>query len=120
MNIIDFLSLPLSLPIDPLWDFIICLIIGEVALRIAFEKAGEWGNSSSERYFLHWIIRILVWFALWILVCGLICFVRFTKAHWLMVLIITCSVLGTGITAVIFYRCRKRNRVAIQNVKKSR
>ena len=88
MSIIDILSLPLSLPISPIWDFIICLVIGEIAYRVAFSYAGELGTTGGERSFLHWIIRIIVYFVVWSLVCCIILAVRFIKANWVWVIIV--------------------------------
>lgn len=88
MNIIDFLSLPLSLPISPIWDFVICLVIGEVAYQFAYAKAGELGTSSGERTLLHWLIRVPVYFILWAIACVVILVARFIKQHWITVLIV--------------------------------
>ena len=110
MNIIDFLSLPLSLPISPIWDIIICAFIGEAAYRIAFFYAGEYGHSSGERGCLHWLIRIPLYFVIWCLVCILITIVNFLHANWVYVLIVLGALLLIGITVLIILYFKRRRK----------
>ena len=108
-SIMDFLTLPLSLPISPLWDFIICLVIGEIAYRVAFSYAGDLGSSSGERYLIHWIIRLVVYFIVWSLVCLLIMMIRFIEANWIWVLIAT-GILAIAGVAILFIKRSKTKR----------
>lgn len=85
--VLDFLSLPLSLPISPIWDFVICFVLGEIAYWVAFSLAGEIGDTSAERGCLHWLIRIPFYFILWGLACLIIIVVKFIKANLIWVLI---------------------------------
>ena len=103
---VDFLTLPLSLPISPIWDFIICLVIGEIAYRVAFSYAGEFGYTSGERSILHWIIRIVVYFVVWSLVCCIILAVRFIKANWIWVLIVLVALAVIGLIVLIIRKKR--------------
>ncbi len=91
-GLLEFLALPLSLPISPIWDFVICAIIGEIAYQVAFSYAGRNGSSSGERTLLHWLIRFPVYFGLWLMICILILIVKFIKANWIWILVI----LGMG------------------------
>ena len=109
-KIIDFLSLPLSLPISPIWDFIICLVIGEVTYRIAFLLAGEHGYSRRERFIMHWLIRIPLYFVIWCMVCLIIIIVNFVKANWIAVLIVLGLLLLIGIAALIIIKCKTRGK----------
>ena len=93
--IFEFLKLPLSLPINPVWDFIITLILGEIAFWIAYTVAGAVGRDGGSRRAVHWLVRIPLYFVLWIVVCGIICLVNFIKANWTWVL------LGFGIAATV-------------------
>ena len=102
MNIIDFLLLPLSLPINPIWDFVICAVIGEVAFRIAYEKAGQLGSSSGERSLLHWFFRIIIYFGIWSVVCAICYAVQFVTAHWQMILIIIGAIAGVALILFAF------------------
>lgn len=86
-SILDFLTLPLSLPISPIWDFVICFAIGEIAYRVAFSFAGEYGSTRGERTALHWLFRIPFWFLLWCLACAVIKAVYFISANWIWMLV---------------------------------
>ena len=37
--LLDFLSLPLSLPINPLWDLVICAILGEFVTKCLHQSS---------------------------------------------------------------------------------
>ena len=81
--ILDFLSLPLGLPISPIWSFLGMIIIGEVAFRIAYSIAGDYGSSSAERSIIHWIARFILYFGIWALACVVIIAAQFIAAHWI-------------------------------------
>ena len=70
--LLDFLTLPLSLPINPIWDFVICAIIGEIAYWVAYSFAGRNASSSAGRSALHWAVRIPLYFILWLIACIII------------------------------------------------
>lgn len=101
--LLDFLSLPLSLPINPVWDFVICVVLGEVVYQLAYSLAGEYGHNSNDRYCLHWIIRIPAYFVLWSFVCFIILAARFVKANWMWLLPAfvgaVCAIIGIVIMA---------------------
>ncbi len=99
-SLLDLLTLPLSLPVSPVLDYLICLIIGEIAFRIAYYYAGEYGYSSSERKLIHWVIRIPLYFVIWLVACAIILAVRFIEEHWILVT----SAIGAAIVvgAIVF------------------
>lgn len=92
----EFFKLPLSLPIAPIWDYLICTIIGEFAYRIAFYSAGMRENTRGERKLFHWLIRIPLYLAVWFAACIFIIIVRFTVENWIVVLA------AVSIIAVLF------------------
>lgn len=105
--LLDFLSLPLSLPINPVWDFVICAVLGEVVYRLAYSFAGEYGHNSSDRFWIHWLIRIPAYFLLWSVICVGIIVARFLKANWIWVLPIVLAVV-VGIVGIIIFVKRKK------------
>ncbi len=109
-NIIDYLSLPLSLPISPIWDIVICAIIGEVAYRIAFWYAGENGRTSGERGCLHWLVRVPLYFFIWSFVCLLITVINFLRVNWIYVLIVLGIMLLIGITVLVIRYNKRRKK----------
>ncbi len=106
----DFLKLPLSLPISPIWDLIICLILERIVYKIAFSYAGEYGSTSGERGLLHWLIRIPLYLVIWIVVCGIILIVRFVTENWVWVLIVLGILIVAGVIALLIYRNKKQKR----------
>lgn len=107
--LLDFLSLPLSLPINPLWDFVICAVLGEVVYRLAYSFAGEYGHNSSERFWLHWLIRIPAYFFLWAVICVGIIVTRFVKANWMWVVPVFVIVVGAVVGSILWLRKRRRS-----------
>ena len=81
-ELFNFLTFPLSLPIEPFWSFVIMLIVGAAAYKIAYNAVGKmYGKGEirgkSEGSAWHWIIRILVFLAIWATLYGIITVVKF-------------------------------------------
>ena len=106
--VFEFLKLPLSLPISPLWEYIAGLIIGEIAYRVAYRKAGELGSTSNERKLVHWIIRIFTNFIVWLFVCVLVLIVKFIAANWIWVLVVLGIITIVGISILIVRKRRQK------------
>ena len=81
--LLDSLTLPLGIPISPVWSLLGMIIIGEVAFRIAYSIAGDYGSSSGERCIIHWIARFILFFVIWALTCEVIMAARFIATHWI-------------------------------------
>ena len=105
-TLLDFLTLPLSLPISPIWDFLICLVLGEIAYRVAYSLAGEYGSTSEERGCIHWMIRIPFYFVLWIIACVIIKVVKFVSANliWILIAISVLAIIGLSVLLVLHIR----------------
>ena len=106
--VLDYLTLPLSLPVNPILDYIITLLIGDIVYRIAFSYAKE-NARSGERYFVHWLVRIPLYFVIWLLVCLVILIVQFIRANWIWVLIILGIIAVSGIVTLIIIKVHKKN-----------
>lgn len=77
--IFDRLTDPLGLPISPLWEYLILLVIGEIAFRIAWEASpGGLGGS-----IIHWIVRAITYIVIWAIVYAVIWTGKFIIAHWI-------------------------------------
>ena len=81
--IFEFLTEPLGLPIQWYWEYIIMGIIGIVAFKIAWELSpgGTFGS------IIHWMVRIFIFFILWLSVYYIIFAVKWLVANWLLALI---------------------------------
>lgn len=60
----ELLTYSLSIIEDPFWDFVLLTIIGSVSFIIAWNFVGETGIRGKVGSILHWIVRIIVMFAL--------------------------------------------------------
>lgn len=111
--IFDILIDPLGLPISALWEFIILIIIGEVAYRIAFSMVGDMyrsgGISSSfVGSVFHWIIRLVVFIIVWAITYMVICIVKFITVHWLKILCVLGGLLLIVVLSVIARKNKRR------------
>lgn len=71
------LTYPLSIIEDPFWDFVLLTIIGSISFTIAWNFVGEIGIRGKLGSILHWTIRIIVTFALCIVISLIIKLVVF-------------------------------------------
>lgn len=90
--IFEFLTDPLGLPISPLWEYVILLVLNEIAFQIAW-NASPGGRGGAE---IHWAVRIPAFIVLWAIVYGIIAVVKWVCRNWVLVL----SILGGIIAAV--------------------
>lgn len=112
----DLLTDPLGLPIEWYYEYLILAVIGAVAYGIAYRCVGDMyhmgaidGRTSGS--FFHWLIRFILFAALWALTYGTIVAVRWMTENWVVVLCILGGIVGVaGITvaAAIFIRSRKK------------
>ena len=60
---------PLGLPINPVYEYLVMLVVGEMAYQFAYEKTGVLSHreymSRGQKSVLHWVIRLLFYFAMW-------------------------------------------------------
>ena len=111
--IFDKITDPLTLPINPLWEWLILAVIGEIAYRIAFSKVGDMYRADIiHGKFLgslfHWIIRILVFVPSWAVVYWLIVFVQWIKANWIMAIVILAVAIVLIIVITVVYRNKNK------------
>lgn len=69
-SLFDFLTLPLSLPIEWYWEIIGMALIGVIAYKVSFSIVGcmyRFGviEGSLSGKFFHWFIRLIVFILLW-------------------------------------------------------
>lgn len=108
----DILIDPLGLPIEWYWEYLILAIIGAVVYGVAYRFVGDMYHigaidSRMGGSFLHWLIRFILFAALWAITYGVIVAVRWLTANWFLVLYITGGIVvmsGIGIATVFFYQ----------------
>lgn len=74
--IFDLLTSPLGLPINPLFEYLILLVVGFIAYLIAFSAVGDisrdFGISNGGiMSLLHWIIRFITFVPIWAALYGI-------------------------------------------------
>mgnify|MGYP000018310499 FL=1 len=113
--IFDLLTDPLGLPIEWYWEYIILLVIGAVAYAVAYRCVGDMYSGgmidgSTSGSFFHWLIRLILFVALWAVTYGIIAAVKWLTDNWVLVLSIlggVVAVVGIGAIAAIIVRRRK-------------
>lgn len=86
--VFDKITDPLSLPIYPLWEWLILGIIGITAYKFAFSKVENMYHSgfisgSFLGSLFHWIIRLVVFVFLWAIVYCFVFIIQWSVAHWI-------------------------------------
>ena len=112
----DLLTDPLGLPIEWYYEYLILAVIGAVAYGIAYRCVGDMyhmgaidGRTSGS--FFHWLIRFILFAALWAVTYGVIVAVRWLTANWVMVLCILGGIVvaaGIAVAVASFIRSRKK------------
>ena len=100
--VFDKFTDPLTLPIEPLYEWIILGIIGLIAYAASFRIVGDMYDSGSINgsflgSFFHWIIRLLIFVPIWFVVYLVIVIAQWIIAHW----VLTLSILGALIVLTV-------------------
>ena len=113
----DRLTDPLGLPIEAWKEWLILLVIGAVAYRIAFSvvgdmyRAGDIGTKTGGSFF-HWLIRAVAFVVIWAVTYGVIVAVKFVAAHWIVVVSILGGLALVGATVAIAIHFKRKGGVA--------
>lgn len=69
---------PLGLPISPIWEYLILLVVGEIVHEIA------WNVSPGGRFgsLIYWVTKLLAFVSIWAILYGIISAIKFVVAHW--------------------------------------
>lgn len=91
---------PLGLPISPLWEYVILLIVGEIVHEIA------WGVSPGGRFgsLIYWVTKLISFVLIWSVLYAIIATVQFIIAHWIWFAIGTAVVTAIVVALVIWKR----------------
>ena len=103
--IYEILVSPLGLPISPIWEYFIILILGEVAHEIAYwvSPGGKAGS------FIYWSTKLLTFVGVWAVLYGIITAVQFVIAHWIWFTI--GGIILISIAVIIIIIRKKKNRL---------
>ena len=102
--IFDLITDPLGLPISPIWEYIILIVLNEIAYRIAW-YASPGGRFGSE---IHWAVRIPTFVIIWAITYAIIAIVKWIFANWIIILsILGAIIIISGVIAIIVLRRRR-------------
>lgn len=109
--IFDKITDPLSLPINPLYEWLILGVIGAIAYIASFRIVGDMYDSgdisgSTLGSICHWIIRLLIFVPIWFVVYWVIVIGQFVVAHWIPILCVMAGIIT--ITSLVFFIQRSR------------
>ena len=82
----ELFTSPLGLPIDPIWEWLIILVAGEVAHEIAYwvSPGGKVFGSA-----VYWVTKFISFVAMWAVLYGLIVAIQFVAKYWIWFLYIS-------------------------------
>ena len=108
---------PLGLPIEWWKEWLIMGVIGTVAFLISYAIVGKMYDSgdistSAGGSIVHWIIRAVVFFALWAFTYGVIIAARFVAAHWIIVVSVLSGIALVGAAIAIAIHLKRKGGVA--------
>ena len=95
---------PLGLPIEPLWEYVILLIVGEIVHEIAW-NASPGGTFGS---LIYGVTKLLAFVIIWAVIYGVIAVVKWICANWVLVLCILGAIVVLAATISIFTAIHKK------------
>ena len=101
--IYEILVSPLGLPIDPIWEYLIILVIGELVHEIAysFSPGGTFGS------LIYWVTKLIAFVVIWAILYAIITAINFIISYWIWFLIGTIVLSIVIIIFIFIYRKRK-------------
>ena len=99
----EILVSPLGLPINPIWEYLIILLVGEIAHELAFwiSPGGRFGS------LIYWVSKFLVFIAAWAILYGIISAVKFVINNWIWFIIVGIILLIVSIILIIIFKKRQ-------------
>ena len=90
---------PLTLPINPMAEWVVLLLINELVYRIAFGLVGDlysfgYISGRAAGKLVHWILRTICFFPVWAVVYAAIVAGQFIISNWLAILLGLLFVIG--------------------------
>lgn len=112
--VFDLATEPLGLPVEWYYEWIILLVIGEIAYQIAYDKVGtlyhgDFISGRVEGLFFRWIIRTIYFFAMRAVTYGVIWIGKLISEHKIQAAIGICSIVTVVIVVKLFIWIKARN-----------
>ena len=96
---------PLGLPVEPLWEYIILLVLGEIVHEIAFyvSPGGRFGS------LIYWVTKLVAFAAIWAVLYAIIVVIKFIIAHWIWFAIGGGVLLAAAVGLIIYAKVSDKN-----------
>lgn len=103
--IFELFTNPLSLPIEPFYEWLILLLVGEIAHELAY-----WLSPGGKEFgsIIYWTTKCVIFIAMWAVLYGLIRLIVFVKNNWIWVLSVSCGVAVLILSTIVISKYKKR------------
>lgn len=105
----EIFTSPLGLPIDPLWEWAIMLVVGALAFSFAYKTAGVLGSTSSGRSVIHWISRFIYFVIMWAVLYAVIWLGKLIIKHWIIAIAVGVVVVGAILVISVLSKNKKKS-----------
>ena len=101
----SLLTDPLGLPIEPLWEYLILLVVGEIVHEIAFyvSPGGTFGS------LIYWVTKLIAFATIWAVLYAIIAIIKFIIAHWIWFAIVGGVLLAAAVGLIIYAKVSDKN-----------
>lgn len=105
----ELFTSPLGLPIDPIWEWLIILIVGELAHEIAY-----WVSPGGKEFgsLIYWVTKFLTFIAMWAVLYGIIVAIQFVTRYWIWFLSIGCGIAAMAGIVIWIVKYKKKKKGA--------
>ena len=102
----ELFTSPLGLPIEPFWEWVIIIVVGEVTHEIAY-----WVSPGGKTFgsIIYWVTKLLTFIAIWAILYGIIVAVQFVAKYWVWFISLGGGLAGMTaiVTWIIKYKKKK-------------
>lgn len=103
----ELFTSPLGLPIDPIWEWLIILAVGELAHEIAY-----WVSPGGKEFgsFIYWTTKFLTFIAMWAVLYGIIVAIQFVAKYWVWFLSVGCGIAAMAGIVIWIVKYKKKKK----------
>ncbi|MBR3678944.1 MAG: hypothetical protein IKL87_01925 [Oscillospiraceae bacterium] len=109
--IFEFVTHPLGLPINPLYEWVIMAILGSIAFVVAYSAVGKLGLRGNAGSAAHWTIRFVVFVILWAIARLAIIVINNWQLSLMIIGGIAAAIILSAISISIMRYVKKRRKV---------
>lgn len=117
----EWLVDPLGLPINPLYEYLIMLVVGELAYQFAYDKTGTLSHkeymSSGQKSIIHWTIRLLFYCLVWAVLRAGIWVYGFVMENKGVAIISVICIAALVVTIQVFKGIEEKKRLELDKVR---